>query len=915
MLKQVKHWLRGNGERTTSSSDLMARLGIMIFRCDSGQRYRRISPIADWVYSFVEPDAVISDARGLPFNFLGAFLDECDELIKSERSLNDEAELWHELDKNGALRSLSVRLFMLDSKHHLLIQNLDETFANKQEMYQRAREQTLTLEALAKAEADLRESNKKLELIMRQAPAVFWCADVDGIMTYCSGSALESFGCRNSRCVGKSILELFKDVNTPTDVILSAHDIAVAGEASTFETRSGKRFFDVRVEPLYDDIDKGIIGSSGVCVESTERVAAEANAVAALQAKTDFVAGISHEIRTPMNAIIGLNELALDLPVTKEQEVYLQSAISAGESLLSIIDQLLDFSKIEKGRNDLENILFKPRDLVYDVLSELAVHAHGKGLELISMIDDDVADAFRGDSGRLKQILVNLVGNAVKFTATGEVQVKVNVEKSNLTHPHVMLHFSVCDTGIGVLPEKQELIFDAFRQAEAGTIRKYGGTGLGLSIASQLTRMLGGQIWIVSPGKDGISSEFHFTVVLSEVAVKEIECGDKVEMPEEKLPSSCMLVGLQGNALLSTNCILTKIFGQVAQVTVPEDVSSQIVVPAADASGVLVVELPADSKARVRMLKYLHGVRESKSTIIAISAVGIPPSEMESLRSFCNSVLLKPVNAGELRSALLNTHKQDEDLEIIQANLRERLRVIVVDDNELNQWVTASIFRNRGHEVTIVSSGLEAVKLARQRSFDVLLLDIKIPDIDGYEVTRRIRGDEQRSARHRHLPIIALTGHIRSGTRERCAAAGMDGYLLKPVRLKALFRMIEKVLKANKVSDSNSDSGRSNTLDPDALEKLTGGNNEVKSSMLVAAGRMFDETLNKVEDSLNEMDFESVEKNVGRIINVGEEIGAKDLTAVAKSLKNMASIQDVDGGRARLIELRSEKDRLSRLSV
>ncbi len=289
---------------------------------------------------------------------------------------------------------------------------------------------------------------------------------------------------------------------------------------------------------------------------------------------------------------------------------------------------------------------------------------------------------------------------------------------------------------------------------------------------------------------------------------------------------------------------------------------------------------------------------------------------MEDLRSFCDSVLLKPVNADELRRALLDTRKHEDHKNIqSKAGVPEVLRILVVDDNELNQWVIASICRNRGHEVTILSSGLDAVRLVRKRSFDVLLLDIKMPDIDGYEVTRQIRASEQGSSSSRHLPIIALTAHIRSGTKERCTAAGMDGYLLKPVRLKALFMMIEKVLKANKSNESDSGSGRSDTLDLDTLKKLTGGNSTVKESMLVAAIGMLETTLDEVEDALHDMDFESIKNSAGRVENVAMEIGANDLAASANSLKRMASIQDVDGARARLIELRSEKDRLERLSV
>jgi len=912
----MKHWLRSDAKSGTfASDDLMALLGIMVFRCENGKRYRRISPVPVWMSSFVAKDFVIGDARDLPFDFLGVFLDECDDILEKHKPINDIEEIWHEHDLSGTTRSFSIQLYELSGQPHLLLRCLDDSFAQKQDLYQRAREQKLALDALAKAEAALRESKQRLELIMRQAPAIFWCTDVDGILTYHSGSAVDALKCRYKKCVGRSVLEIFHNTDTPQDIILSSHEIAVAGEAATFVTCCAERSFDVRVEPLYDDSGKNIVGTSGVCVESTERVKAEANAVAALQAKTDFVTGISHEIRTPMNAIIGLTELALDQPLKKEQEVYLQSAVSASESLLNIIDQLLDFSRIEKGSHDLENREFSLNGLVYDVLSGLAVHAHSKGIELVSVVEGNIPEFLRGDSGRLRQILVNLVGNAIKFTITGEVRVHVKIEPSNMMEPNMLLHFAVCDTGIGVLPEKQELIFDAFRQAETSTIRKYGGTGLGLSIASELTRLLGGQIWIVSPGKSGAGSEFHFTVMMSR-AVSEPVAGSSV-IPEEGMPSSCILVGVEGSSLDSTYRLLAGIAGDVAEISVAAGETEPISIPAVDVSGVLVLELPAETNARKSLLDSLKGVRESSSSIVAISPVGIPPMEMEDLGTFCDSVLLKPISIEELRIALLNrdTVVKESDPKI-PGEAFNRLRIIVADDNELNQWVIASICRNRGHEVTLVSNGSEAVRLTKRRRFDVMLLDIKMPDIDGYEVTRRIRQEEKSGSQpNLRLPIIALTAHIRSGTKGRCLAAGMDGYLLKPVRLRALFSMIEKVLAVDKSGNLISRADKSEALDMDKLEKLTAGNGSMQDSVLEAAENLLGSKLQQIEESLQIMDFESIKGSAERIGNMAAEIGANDLATSAASLKHMAEIQDIDGARARLIELQSESDRLSRHSI
>jgi PAS domain S-box-containing protein len=368
-----------------AADDLMGLLGLIVFKRDKHGRFRRVSPLPPWVADFALPGKPVDDARDLPFIFLGVFLDACDEAIRSEPIVPEMDEVWHERDRHDNERGFRVQLVDMGGIWHLVLRCEDAGFAEQQGLFQRAREQKLALDALAKTEAALRESQQHLDLMMRQAPAMFWCADVDGMITYCSGSACDAFDCGGKDLLAESVTILFRDADIPRDLILSAHEIAMAGESATFVVSSGGRTFDVRVEPLYDADKSRAVGTIGVGVESTERVKAEAEAAAALQAKTDFVTGISHEIRTPMNAIIGLTELALDLPLTSEQQAYLQSSISSAESLLGVIDQLLDFSKIEQGESILDSEEFSLPDLITDVLSGLAVHAHGKGVELISI--------------------------------------------------------------------------------------------------------------------------------------------------------------------------------------------------------------------------------------------------------------------------------------------------------------------------------------------------------------------------------------------------------------------------------------------------------------------------------------------------------------------------------------------------
>ena len=898
------------------SDDLMGLLGLMVFTRDKHGRFRRVSPIPPWLTDFTVGGESVDDARDLPFIFLGVFLDACEEAIRSEPTAPEMDEVWHERDRHDVERGFRVKLVEIKGAWHLVLRCEDAGFAEQQGLFQRAREQKLALNALAKTEAALRESQQHLDLMMRQAPAMFWCADVDGMIAYCSGSACDAFGVEGRDLLGESVTILFHDADVPNDLILSAHEIAMAGESATFAVSVRARTFDVRVEPLYDGDKNHAVGAIGVGVESTERVKAEAEAAAALQAKTDFVTGISHEIRTPMNAIIGLTELALDLPVTSEQQAYLQSSISSAESLLGVIDQLLDFSRMEKGESSLDCVEFSLSDLVNDVLSGLSVHAHGKGVELISVIEDTVPKRLVGDSGRLRQVLVNLVGNAVKFTPEGEIRVHVECdsEASDDGASTAALHFVVSDTGIGVVPEKQELIFDAFRQAEPGTIRKYGGTGLGLSIALELTRLLGGRIWVVSPGANGVGSEFHFTAVL--------ERGDASAVPEPAvaeatLPSSCLLVGMSGAPFDVTRRMLKSCLGEIAEIAIPVDVSHPVVIPAADASGVVVLEVPAARDVRRRMLDVLEGVRDCASRVVAISPVGLPPSEKERLTALSSHIVLKPVRPDALREAL---HISGDTQQALPSAFREggappaRMRILIAEDDELSQWVLASICRNRGHDVALVSNGADAIIQVEKREFDALLLDIQMPDCDGYEVAQRIRrGEAGRRKAGTRLPIIALTAHVGTEVRERCLASGMDGYLPKPVRARELFSKLEGVLvREDAKSEPTMSGAASDPLDWGQLQAFAGGDAAVRQKILQSAARLLGPALVTIETALQNMDFAAVKNEAHRLKGMTGNIGARDLSDVAAALEQSAARQDLGGGRARLVELRSECDRLAR---
>ena len=654
-----------------------------------------------------------------------------------------------------------------------------------------------------RAELELARERDLLKTITTNIPDIIYVKDRCGRFVTGNAATLKMFGLESvDQLVGKTDYD-FVPAEMACNYVADDQIVMRTGEPMLGQQESSQRsdgsliWLSTTKVPLRGG-DGEVMGMVGIGRDITQRKQADEELFAAKEtadyanrAKSEFLANMSHEIRTPMNGIIGMTELLSATKLDNEQTEFLQLVKESAHSLLRLLNDILDFSKIEAGRMELEEVDFNLRDCVGKAVKLLTLKAEEKGLELAGRIDPAIPSLVIGDPGRLRQIIVNFVGNAIKFTESGEVVVDVNPE--TMTDGAAMLHFTVRDTGIGIPKEKQEKIFEEFSQADSSTTREFGGTGLGLTISSRLIELMGGRVWVES--ELGRGTTFHFHIRVGIVADQ-----------TPKRPAELSRLAGMSVLVVDDNSTNRRILEEILYQWQMQPVLAECGQEALD----IVTEFQNDGKEFGMVLLDFHmpsmdGLEFAEAlkeqgfenygpiVILSSSVSGLDPPRLR--RVGVERYMTKPVIASELLDVVLEVKgveiaaKKTLDSPASATLSQSPRKILLVEDGLVNQRVAMGFLKKWGHDITLAVNGREAVEKATKQEFDLILMDIQMPELNGYEATAAIREFEKGSSTRRF--IVAMTAEAMKGDREKCLESGMDDYVSKPFKPEDLQRVIE----------------------------------------------------------------------------------------------------------------------------
>jgi PAS domain S-box-containing protein len=766
----------------------------------------------------------------------------------------------------------------------------------------------------------LEQERHLLNSLFENVPDSIYFKDRDSKFLRISRVQADKFGLGDpANAIGKSDADVFTSehaeqaLKDEQQILRTGQPIIGQVEKETWPDREDTWVSTSKL-PLRDKFGR-IIGTFGISRDITDLKRAQDElreardiADAASRAKSDFLANMSHEIRTPMNAIIGMTELLLDTKLTESQREYLTMVQESGESLLDLLNDILDFSKIEAGRLELDCQPFNVRNRIGETMKSLALRAHNKGLELAFAVDSDVPFVLAGDAGRLRQIVVNLVGNAIKFTDSGEVV--LNVACQSQTASQATLLVLVRDTGIGIPPDKQKRIFEEFQQADSSTTRTYGGTGLGLAISGRLVGMMGGEIWVESePGK---GSTFYFTATFG---VSDVEPGSGRRRAMVVSDTPVLIVDDNATNRRILFDMLTNWGMKPALATGGREAFAHLQ-KAAKSNQPFRIALLDVNMPEVDGFELASWIRDDRALadtpLIMLTSAGRPGDAERRAELDISAHLMKPVKQSELFDAMvlalgISAPDEEPEPETTPAGPRfDSLRVLLAEDNPVNQKLAVGVLQKLGCEVTVAENGRQALAKWESREFDVVLMDVQMPEVDGFEATAAIRRLERTTGRK--SIIIAMTAHAMTGDRERCLAAGMDDYLAKPVRFRELSAKLAEVLHTGDQPAETANSSQGGPIDWEGAIDSVGGDSALLNIVIETFFEESETLMQRIEASIQQDDAATLKRAAHTLKGILLSVGARRASTSALKLERMGRSSDLANSEKAYADLKRQME-------